>query len=225
MAKRLESPSSTPRSMRTPACSMRKRTGASGRSICVDALDAGLFDFGLQRRNQRANCRSARGERGRRRLRVARGHVGQRLRGVRGIERVGEQHRVVHCSAQVSTPCAVSRWSAVFQSCVCLGTAASSSSARSSRSQRQAQSRGGLGADAHVEAGLLLGGFGHIEQRHDCCGSSSASCGAGACIEREGKAFCARGSVEGGSLLFGWLFDQFDHRRCFRRRQARAASR
>ena len=34
------------------------------------------------------------------RLAVARGHIGQRLRGVGGIERVGEQHGVVHRAAQ-----------------------------------------------------------------------------------------------------------------------------
>ena len=46
------------------------------------------------------NRGGAGGERGGRGLRVARGHIGQRLRRVRGIERVGEQHGVVHCSTQ-----------------------------------------------------------------------------------------------------------------------------
>jgi hypothetical protein len=103
--------------MRTPACSMRKRTGASGRSISlINALHAGLFHLGLQRRNQRMNRRRARGQRGRRRLIVARRHIGQRLRGVRGIQRVREQHGVVHRAAQRNS-LRLSTCSASFQSC------------------------------------------------------------------------------------------------------------
>ena len=34
---------------------------------------------------------------------MTRGHIGQRLRGVRGIECVREQHGVIHCAAQRDT--------------------------------------------------------------------------------------------------------------------------
>ena len=67
---------------------------------CVNLLQAALFNFGLQCGNERPNRRSPRRERGRRSLRVARRHVGQRLRGVRWIQRIREQHRVVHRPAQ-----------------------------------------------------------------------------------------------------------------------------
>ena len=58
------------------------------------------FPLPLERGNQRMNRGGARGQCGGRWLRVARSHVGQRLRGVRGIERIRKQHGVVHRAAQ-----------------------------------------------------------------------------------------------------------------------------
>ena len=72
--------------------------------LLIHALHARLFRFIPQRRRQRMNRRRARRQRRRRGLSMARGHIGQRLRGVRGIERIGEQHRVVHRAAQRSRP-------------------------------------------------------------------------------------------------------------------------
>ena len=58
----------------------------------VNLLQTSLFHLGLQRRNQRPDRRRSRRQRSRRSLRVARRHVGQRLRRVRWIQRVREQH-------------------------------------------------------------------------------------------------------------------------------------
>ena len=141
--------------MRTPACSMRKRTGARARSISIDALEAGFFDFGFQRGNQRANGGCGSGQRGGRGLRVARGHIGERLRGVSGVERVGEQHGVVDCATK-GDALSGEQWRAVFQSWVCLGTAASSSRARSSRGERELQCDARLSAGANIEDWLVF---------------------------------------------------------------------
>ena len=92
------------------------------------------------------NRRGRRRQRGRRRLAVARGHVGQRLRCVRRIQRVGKQHGVVYFAAQRNAHSSqnVQRQLPIVHS---LGHAASSSSVRNSgvSAKRNAQA-----ASAHT---------------------------------------------------------------------------
>ncbi len=66
----------------------------------IHARDVGLLNLFAQRRRKRMNRRSRRRQRRRRALAVARGHVGQRLRRVRGIQRIRKQHGIVHRAAQ-----------------------------------------------------------------------------------------------------------------------------
>ena len=71
--------------------------------VAVDALDARLLRFFQQYRDECLNCGGSGGRRGRRLLVVARGDVGEGLRGVSGIERIGEQHGVFCRPAQGNT--------------------------------------------------------------------------------------------------------------------------
>src|ERR1019366_8479270 len=71
--------------------------------FAVDALDSGLLRLREQRWNQRMNCCSGCSLRGGRGLAVACGYVGERLRGVGRIERIGKQHRVVGCASQYNS--------------------------------------------------------------------------------------------------------------------------
>ena len=132
--------------------------------LAVDALDACFFRLREQRGNQRMNGRRARGQRGRRGLPVARRHIGQRLRGVRRIQRVGEQHGVVHRAAQ-HYALRSQQMESGLPIVGLLGDCCIFKQCAQFAGQRQAQRNRRLRADAYAEAGLLFGGLGHIEQR------------------------------------------------------------
>ena len=66
----------------------------------VNTLQIGSFHFRAQRRDQRINGGRGGGQLGRRSLAIPRRHVGKRLRCMRGIERIREQHAIIHCAAQ-----------------------------------------------------------------------------------------------------------------------------
>ena len=87
----------------------------------VDARDAWLFGFFAQSGNERMNGGGGGGQGRRRRLVVARGDVGQGLRGVRGVERVGEQHACRRLGRAESTPMSPRTCRASFQSWTRLG--------------------------------------------------------------------------------------------------------
>ena len=168
---------------------------------------------------------AAAGKRGRRGLAVARGHIGERLRGVGGVERVGEQHGVVDCAAQCDAErrqymerqlpvVHVLGDGCVFEQRAQLGR------------ERQAQRGAGSAQTPTLKLGLLLGGFGHVEQRHESAAvrlpASSAQWLGG--IERKGKSMLARGRVERGDLFLASVLRSARRRPPARRAQVRAAS-
>jgi len=82
-AKRWERPSRTPRSMRTPACSMRRGPGKL-QVHSVDALTP-AFSTSIFNAGTSARITAASRQEWWRGLRVARGYIGERLRRVRGM--------------------------------------------------------------------------------------------------------------------------------------------
>ena len=107
---------------------------------------------------------AAEGKRCRRGVAIARGHVGERLPGVRGIERIGKQHVIVDGAAQVDAEAAenVERQLVVVDA---LGDGGVFEKRAQLGSERKAQADAGIGADADVGGGFLLGGFDDIEKR------------------------------------------------------------
>ena len=109
------------------------------------------------------NRRSRRRQRRWRRLTVARGHIGQRLRCVRGVQRVREKHGVVHRAAQFDAHFAENVKGelpvvnalgdgSVFEKCTQFGR------------ERQTQCASGIGADSQTEVGLFLSGLSDVKQ-------------------------------------------------------------
>jgi hypothetical protein len=131
--------------------------------VGVDVQYGGLFGLFAQRGNERINGRGRRGQRIRRGLPTARGHVGQRLRGMRGIERVREQHRVVDRAMQRDVHLAqhVEGQLPVVHA---LGYGGVFKQGAQLRREGQAQGARGVGADSDAEVDFLLRGFRDIEQ-------------------------------------------------------------
>ena len=184
--------------------------------LAIDAIDRGLFNLCAKIWNQRMNRRSFGGNRIRRRGAMARGDVGQRLRGVGWIQRVGKQHEVVDCAAQIDTQPAENMQSQLPVVGL-LGNVRVFHQRAQFGCERQAQRARGIGAYADTRLRLSLGSFDGVEQRRSrrlfvfifCCRFRS--------IESKGKAAGARSTVKLRNLLPAWILDNLNRRTAGRR--------
>ncbi len=180
--------------------------------LAVDALDAGFLSFFEKCGTKRADGSGGSGLRGGRGLVVARGYVGESLRGVGGIERVGEQHGVIHCAAQ-GNPRVHQEDAAPTSSRGCiLRRLRLREDLRSSGVSGRRRAR--PGSAQTPTAKLACFSSASARSRRDCAGGSSSSvsfAAAGAAASSaKAKPLGASGLVERGGLGFGRLLDQFD---------------
>ena len=200
-ANRSERPPNAVVSMRTPAFPCDRARAREADRFRRRRLRLRLYRLPREGGDECMNRSGSGGQRGRRRLAVACSDVGERLRGVSGVERVGEQHGVVYWAMQ-SDALLAKHMQRQLQVVRVLGDGCVFKESAEFGCEREAERASWIGGDAEGEAGLFFGGLGHVEQRQRRgLLVVRFRLGGRRSIERKGEAVCAGGSIECGGLF------------------------